>query len=483
MGRSIIAFDIRAESISAVAVALGIRENRASACIHVPIDPKNSVEVECKAALDQISRQMNLSAAVCTVSLPADQVFYRNVSVPFRDKKKIRQILPFNLEPYMPVPVEELLIEFQPTAHADQKKEMDIVAVSTRKDGLDRYLRIFNDFQLKPTTITTAGHAAANLLSRGEAKIGHSVAVDLAVKSCSVYFLVSGSIGFARSFPVNSSSSDFSKRVGLDIKRSLLAFQEIADLDFQPDRLWLTGSFDGTGQHPEEIGDVLKLPVQTVDFSRYNGKIVVPPDMESCQASRMNPAMALVLSEIEGAVDINFNREGFAGEKFWRQHKKKLVKTGLLFFVFAVLALFNFGLGFRLKQQELKRLDTQVVETFRSAFPQVTNIVDPVHQMQLMVKEARDGVIPYALTENRIRTIDVLNDISRTIPATMDVQLIRLTIGPEGAMVTGDSDSFNTVDDAKKLLEQSAVFKSISISSTSKDKSGKRINFKLKIQL
>ena len=73
--------------------------------------------------------------------------------------------------------------------------------------------------------------------------------------------------------------------------------------------------------------------------------------------------------------------------------------------------------------------------------------------------------------------------ISKHLPKKMDINLTRLDMGGESVMISGDTDTFNTVDDIKSRLEQSSIFKKITITSTNKEKSGNRIRFKMKMIL
>ena len=84
-------------------------------------------------------------------------------------------------------------------------------------------------------------------------------------------------------------------------------------------------------------------------------------------------------------------------------------------------------------------------------------------------------------TEKSIRTIDILNNISNRIPRETDVTLTRMVIGSENVVISGDTDTFNSVDNIKSRLEQVDAFKKIIISSANINKSDNRVHFNLKI--
>jgi Tfp pilus assembly protein PilN len=82
-----------------------------------------------------------------------------------------------------------------------------------------------------------------------------------------------------------------------------------------------------------------------------------------------------------------------------------------------------------------------------------------------------------------IRVVDVLNEISRLIPDTIDVELTQTVIADDTIQIAGETDSFNSVDSMQSHLEESALFKKVTISNTSKKKIGNAIQFKMRIQL
>ncbi|MEZ4550723.1 MAG: hypothetical protein R2874_09675 [Desulfobacterales bacterium] len=64
-------------------------------------------------ALSIVAEAMDLSGAETIASVPPKFISYRNFQVPFKDRKKIRQVLPFELEPVLPFAVDDLIIDFQ----------------------------------------------------------------------------------------------------------------------------------------------------------------------------------------------------------------------------------------------------------------------------------------------------------------------------------------------------------------------------------
>jgi Tfp pilus assembly protein PilN len=103
--------------------------------------------------------------------------------------------------------------------------------------------------------------------------------------------------------------------------------------------------------------------------------------------------------------------------------------------------------------------------------------------MQINVREAKKNANVQSTAGPHLRSIDILNAISRNIPETITVDVTRMVISPETVLISGNTDTFNSVEEIKSNLEQIDFFKRVTISSTNKDRSGQEIRFQLKVEL
>ena len=85
--------------------------------------------------------------------------------------------------------------------------------------------------------------------------------------------------------------------------------------------------------------------------------------------------------------------------------------------------------------------------------------------------------------KKNILVIDILNEISKVISRDTDVEFTRLLVGQSDVLISGNTDTFNAVDDMKNLIEEAGLFQKVTISSANINKSGNRVHFKLKVQL
>ena len=102
MSRKILGIDIRNHFLSAVILNSSLREYRVDDYIHLPFPDSDDPEKGLAAALETLAEKMDLAGSDCVVSIPAGLFTFRNLQVPFNNSKKIRMVLPFELEPTLP---------------------------------------------------------------------------------------------------------------------------------------------------------------------------------------------------------------------------------------------------------------------------------------------------------------------------------------------------------------------------------------------
>ncbi len=484
MKRKILGLDIREEAVSAVLLACSIKRTEIEAHLYVPISASEDFESGLAAALETIIEKIDVAGAVCAASFPADRISYRNLQVPFKKNNKIRQMLPYELEPALPVAVDELIIDFHKLTLPGQTDHTELVAAAIKKTELESYLGILASLNIEPEIVTVGGYPAALCLTRLIEGPEDLLFLDIDNGKGSVFAVVSGEICLIRSFPIHSdNSSSAAASLCIGIRHTCAALEEIYGLDFQPAGLFVTGcGLDDPGVE-QDLARTLQISTEQINLT--NAAEIAPRNHagQPWNPCQMDNALALALMEAERLSGLNFRRGPFAVKKFWSEHKASLLKTGFIAGLVLALAFFNVVLGSYFMGKKLERLDSKINDIFTSTFPDVKNIRYPYQQMQAKIQALKTtAALPEGSGKN-IRVIDILNDISSRIPKETDVNLARLVIGSESVMIEGDTDTFNAVDDIKNRMEKIEYIIKITITSANIDTSDNRVRFKLKVHL
>jgi len=483
MSRKILGIDIQRDAVSAVLIRSGIKGASIEAHEHVPITDPGAYESGLTAALETIVEKMEVSGSVCVASLSADEIFFRNLQVPFKGHKKIKKIISYELEPTLLVSVEDVIVDFIEIDLPDQENHQ-VIAAAVEKSKLEFILDSLGRFNIKPETVTVGGYPTALYLANRMDTHKNRLFVNIGRRSGSIFIISAGRICLVRSFQIRSEDrSNKIKALCTQIQRTYFAAEGIIGRDFYPDGGWITGCGIDDSGFDKDMAHILGFPVERVSFLNDTDYALQSMQEHPWVPSLMDNALSLVRLEIEGINGFNFRKGPFASKKFWEENKKSLVQSGILFAVVLVLAFFNVFLDSYYMEKRVSDLNNQITGIFTSTFPDVKKIVDPLQQMRIKIQKSRQAAFLPGETEKQIRVIDILENISKRIPNDTDVAITRLVVGTESVIISGNTDTFNSVDNIKGNLEQVVFFKKIVISSANIDRSDNRVRFKLKVNL
>jgi general secretion pathway protein L len=484
MSRKILGLDIRPDAVSAVLINSSIKGTVIEAHEHVLLSDRKEDRNGISASLETIEQKMNISDAICVASFPADEISFRNIQVPFKGPKKIKKILPYELESTLPFPVDDLIIDFIHIEIPDLTNTNNLITAAVEKSKLQTFLDTLATFNIEPEIVTVGGYPTAFSLANFLDSHKNWFFIDIDNNKSTIFIILSGRICLIRSFAIHAAARPNKiKSLCGNIKRTINALEKMLGLDFEPDGGFITGcGIDDLG-FDKDMEQDLGFPIERVDILRNADILKSQAPPPSWIPSLMDNALSLALMEIEGAKGFNFRKGPFALKKFWEENKKNLIQTGVFFVLVLSLGCFNVFLDSYFMGKKLARLNHQITGIFTSTFPEIKNIVDPVQQMKIKIQQTGNNALLPGETEKQIRAIDILNAISKAIPKDVDVILTRFVMGSESVNISGDTDSFNSVDNIKSKLEQTDIFKKIIISAANIDKLDKRVHFKLKVDL
>ncbi|BBO80152.1 hypothetical protein DSCO28_07180 [Desulfosarcina ovata subsp. sediminis] len=482
MSRRVLGLEIRASSVGAVLLESSFKGSVLQAQAFVTLaetDTAEDDEANLLNALISVVDTLNPAGATCVLGIPTTMVSFRNLSLPFSDLKKIRQILPFELEPSLPLPVDELLFDVETVKRDGQQH--DLLAFSVQKNHIQRYLDLLQKVNLRPVAIMPSAYAAAHSMALDASSTGDFVFIDTGDGHHSAYMVCSGHVRMVRSLPVIREATQLLRNLETTLERTFTATRDSLDIDFNPTSVVLGGPDAGllppAGNDPGMLGLPVRSLSEVRSFSRLKGEFNDP----AWQTGQLDGALALALVETEGMAGINFSTERTSVQHYWSEYRGQIILTATLLLLTIIAALGAQMLSVTARQRQVAALDSQIEAVFRETFPEITRVVNPLQQMQIKIREAGDAGLGPEMPGAGVRVIDILNGLSQQIPDTVDVKVNRMVMGADNVVLSGNTDTFNTVDDIKMRLEKADIFKSVMISSADLEKSGQRVRFKLKL--
>jgi type II secretory pathway component PulL len=483
MSRKVLALDIRHHGVAAVIVQSSLRENRISAFAYAPLAAEDAASGTLADALGSLAESLDFSGCDCVASLPADLFSFRNLQIPFRSRKKIQMVLPFELEPSLPYAVDEIVLDFSPVRHDAVKDSTDVLAAILPKAELERFLETLAAFGLDPETITIGGLPLALYHTHQTEVPGDRLVLDVDRGTATLFAAVDNQIQWIRSFPLaeNAAPGVVKRQVML----SLAAFEEQYGYDLENSEIVVGGhGLQGT-LAKDAIDDALGVSSYGSDLAPQQGIDLPPTDGPAAarwDARRMDNALALGLAEIGGFQGLNIYRSQFPARKLWGKYKDQFVKTGWIAAAVLVLMFFGQLIESYTLNRRIAQIDRQARAIYKAAFPQATKITDPFAEMTINLRETKKAAGVNTASENQVRSIDVLNSISQQIPASVNVDISRLVIAADNILISGQTGGYDSVDEVKNSLERIPFFKRVTITSSNIDRSGKEVRFQIKAE-
>lgn len=483
MSRKVLGIDIRNQSLTAVLLNSSLREYHVDDFIYLPFSGPDDLERSLSAALETLTERMDLTGSDYVVSVPAHQFIFRNMQIPFHNSKKIRMVLPFELEPSLPFAVEDLAIDFHTLNGAPAGNQTELIAAAIEKSHLAPYIEALASVNIDPEKLTLSGLPIALCLAHQGDSQEDLLFIEIDDAHATLFVVVGGRLQLIRSFPLPAAGPSKTSILCAQIQQTLAAFQESSALNFEPIEAVLNGTADVEGEMTAAIAKVLEIPVKVASVAEHLNIPLATGTENQWIPGRMDNALALALMEVEGYETLNFHKGQFAAQKFVAKHKSALIKTGILAAAVLVLMFFNLMMKTHTLNKHIDTINNQMTQVFKETFPEVQTVRYPFQEMQAKMRETKGNAALQAETGPHVRSIDIINNISEKIPANITVNLNRLVIQPENVLISGTTDTYDAVDAIKSRLEQIQQFKKVSISSANIDRSGKEVQFMLKVDL
>jgi len=193
MPQTVLGLDIGQSTIKAVLFTRkGLTGGRILATETLDINVCGGME----AALKKLAENKSFLNTPCCISLPLNDIMFRQVSLPFHDDNKIRKTLPFELEPLIPFAVSEIVTDYL-KVHASGL----LVAAATKKVIQDWIALIESNLGEVSVIDVSSAALTSEILEKKVAKAS-GVLLDIGAGSTTAVFYENGTIVQLRSLAI-----------------------------------------------------------------------------------------------------------------------------------------------------------------------------------------------------------------------------------------------------------------------------------------
>ena len=168
---------------------------------------------------EDISRAMSVAKKVDTryvvCSVPEVKSFVRSITLPKMSESEIEGAIPYQLESDIPIPVDQVYLDWQMTRQT--ANDMEFLVTAAPKDYIDTLVSSLHMAKLKPVAMELESQATARAVISLEYKDKNVLIVDLSTIQTSFVIVKKGIIEYTSSIPIagNSFTESIARSLGV----------------------------------------------------------------------------------------------------------------------------------------------------------------------------------------------------------------------------------------------------------------------------
>ena len=452
-----------------------------------------------------------LSAENVVTALPGDRISARRLEFPFRERRKLAQAVPFEVEGDLPFDLDEFVVDWDIVGGDHARAE--VIAALAPRSAVSDQLQTLRAAGCEPHVLEAEGLVLGNLATVFDLP-GARLLVDLGHRRSSFCLLLDGRAvaartvalggatlteGLAKDRGLSPEDAERTKcedgllgpgtlvrspeagavldRIAREIVRTLASLEPVL-VQHGSDAVRELTLFGGTSQ-AEHIDEY--LAERTGISAARLGLPTLGPSAGLAAGGAPTlfaPAIALALrGTAQARTRMNFRREEFAVRLDLGRYRRDFGWTGLLAAVTVLLAIVSFGVNTVLESRRASAIEAEIAHLYSEAIPGPVP-ASAVAGLREAVRAANDRAEFLGVYRGNLSALDVLTEISKRVPPDLDIVFEELSIDRQTVRMRVYAKSFEAADRLGAELAKFAPFAQARIGAieTDRKRGGKRFN-------
>jgi len=462
----VVGLQVKEGFIGAVQLYVGLKGPEIDKAVFIEAADPERIQEELK----RLFQEGGFKREMIVTSLPSSKAFIREISLPLSHLKKVEKIIKYQMEPYLPCPVEDVLVDFlYPGADGG------VLTFGVEKRYLAEHLALLSGAGIEPDAVTLDDIALFSLYlykHGGESEQPIAI-VNQDGESLVVQIIHKKRLDFIRIVPDN-----------VDQLADTFRFYRMKRPGLSVGEIYFTGNgSSGAGEKAQALGS--RTGIKTMLWRPFDEM----RDRLDKTISLLQPKLGVPLGLAVAAVyppekSLDLRREEFVPKTYFNLRKMFLfMGAGLL--LLAVLLTGNVYQKAYYQERQYNRLQAQVRQVFTEAFPDaVQRIVrgQEVAQLEQKITEEMSQYQGLEEAAGREKILEVLLSLSRIISEDPDVQIENASVEGKDIRIDGRTASFEAVDRLTGRLTKAGQFKNIKLVGARMDKKDNAVTFNFALE-
>lgn len=435
-------------------------------------------------------------------SISSSMAIFKELTLPFSDPEKIGMVINYEIEPFLPFPINQTIIDFIITQTNLAQKSSVILAAAVKKEHIAEHISYFEQAGVTPSTITVDLFDLYGLyksIPKYKNAPGNYALIDLGFNTTRIAFIVDGKLTLVRTLPKgmmqwakqvaqknNINSNDALEKIirfGLnhnndqsfnnaikealasflnDIKFTLDSFTAQTKTENKINEVLLLGQGSDIAQLAQFFSQQLGMSCSLFDCNELlkNDFITLKNGNRIPQSSILSLSTALITPTVE---NFNLRKQEFSVTNSGLFYRQLFTALMLILLTFASVIFYTYWQLGTLKKA-LKSYEAGIVSTLNQrGLTTSKSLNEALKKSEEKVKQ--EETIWFAFSsQTRFSFLKYLQDLTAVIDreATgLDLKKLVITEEPRNIILDGEVKDYDALKILEKELKRSSLFSSI----------------------
>lgn len=526
MAQVILGIDVGTYSIKIARAERGLGEFQLTDFYEIPVTAHDVLTPDqaTEALLARFMQENNLQYDTAASSLSGLQCAFRTLDFPFNQTKKIDSAIEFELENYVPFPLEDLCVDYVLLEKGLNTSKA--LSVYTPKTELIKYLNILSNVGCDPRyvgvecldlanlhlsgmlppqgtyAILDLGHSKTNLcmmqgnkvravrsLAVGGKHITQAIAKAMKVNLAQAeeIKIKQGQVSpFEQGDPLSEIIEPVLEDLLIQVRQTLFALYEKGEKKIEA--VYLCGGTSRLSGIDQYISTHLRLNVSPLDVLDYSFNRL--SDAESARPL-IAPALALIFRVVypSKSIPLNFRRGEFAYKRDIQAISSQFTQMGVAAAAVVLLGIIYFAVSLYLLSSREKKMDKSVTKILTQGIPNPPKKLPAGAQGALSYVSSKTTEVNDRLKKmegnNALSAFEILRLISANLPSRQELKLDidDVNISSDHVRMEGRTVSYEAVDKVKNALEKVPNFKNVQTGNVRKGIQQDELKFTLSLDV